>query len=229
MKADSPKLFIISAPSGTGKTSVFSRAKEILPALTLSVSCTTRSPRSGEKNGVDYFFISQEAFKKRIEDQDFIEWAEVFGNYYGTSKSAILENQQPGDIIVLDIDVQGTLQLMEKKEIEATYIFITPPSLEILKERLSNRGTESTESLKKRLGQAEKELSYKARYHYSIENNDLETAVDSLLSIIIKKHFQLTKSSTPDIESILKELTLQSTPDNKERIKNIISNILKLD
>ncbi|MBT4288172.1 MAG: guanylate kinase [Deltaproteobacteria bacterium] len=229
MKANPPKLFVISAPSGTGKTSVFSRAREVLPTLTLSVSCTTRSPRSGEQNGVDYYFISREIFKKRIKHQDFIEWAEVFGNYYGTSKSAIQENHQPGDIIVLDIDVQGTLQLMEKKDIEATYIFITPPSLEVLKDRLSNRGTESAESLKKRLGQAEKELSYKNRYHYSIENNDLETAVDSLLSIIIKEHFQLTKNTTPDIETILKKLNIQSLPDNQERIKNIISNILKTD
>jgi len=208
---------------------VFSRAREILPALTLSVSCTTRSPRPGEQNGVDYFFISQETFKKRIEHQDFIEWAEVFGNYYGTSKSTIQENHQPGDIIILDIDVQGTLQLMDKKDIEAVYIFITPPSLEVLKERLTNRGTESAESLKNRLGQAEKELSYKNRYHYSIENNDLETAVDSLLSIIIKEQFQLTKNSTPDVKTILEKLNIQSVPKNQERIKNIISNILKTD
>lgn len=229
MKARSPKLFVISAPSGTGKTSVYSRAKEILPILNLSISCTTRSPRPGEQNGVDYFFISRESFKKRIEHQDFIEWAEIFGNYYGTSKSAILENHQPEDIIILDIDVQGTLQLMEAKDIEATYIFITPPSLEVLKERLSNRGTESAASLKKRLGQAEKELSYQNRYHYSIENNDLETAVDALLSIIIKEYFQLTKNATPDIKTILKNLNIQSMSDNQDRIKNIISNILKTD
>ena len=229
MEKIAPKLFIISAPSGTGKTSVFTRAKEVLPALTLSVSCTTRSPRPGEKDGVDYFFTSKETFKKQIQNHDFLEWAEVFGNYYGTSRSLILKNHQPNEIVVLDIDVQGTLQLMKKKDLDAVYIFITPPSLDILRERLSNRGTESAESLQKRLGAAEKELSYKDRYHYSIENDDLETAVNALLSIIIQENFNLIKSTPQNTQTILDTIKSNQSVENLERLKNIISNILKTD
>ncbi len=228
MDAIPQRLFIISAPSGTGKTSVFLRAKEILPTLSLSVSCTTRTPRPGEKHGVDYFFINQESFKERIEKQDFLEWAEVFGNYYGTAKSHIQQSSLSGDIIVLDIDVQGALQLMEKKDIDAIYIFIKPPSLEVLKARLISRKTETTESLRKRLGTAKKELSYIDRYDYSIKNDDLELAVDDLLSIIIRSLY-LTNNKRTEKEQILKKLTSHQTPENQKRLKNIISNIIKTD
>lgn len=226
MNLISPKLFVISAPSGTGKTSVFSKAKEILPALKLSVSCTTRDPRPAEKDGEDYFFIDQKTFKERIEHQDFLEWAEVFGNYYGTSKSNIQQSCKSGNIVVLDIDVQGALQLMDKPDVEATYIFITPPSLAVLKERLVNRATETAESLEKRLGAAEKELACKDRYDYLIENDDLETAVDQLLSIVIKESLNTTKDTKSNVNTILETFAPHSIPGNQERLKNIISNII---
>ncbi|PCI28090.1 MAG: guanylate kinase [SAR324 cluster bacterium] len=202
----SPKLIVISAPSGTGKTSIFKSAQKIFPNLTLSVSYTTRNPREGEKQGVDYFFVSPEEFQQRIKDQDFLEWAEVYGNFYGSSKEFIKSSQKSGNIVLLDIDVQGAMQLRQIKNLNATFVFITPPSLEVLEKRLVSRGTETPESLKKRLGNAEHELTFQNQYDYTVVNDELDQAVRHLLSISLQESIDLCGITDKKDETILKEV-----------------------
>ncbi len=186
MEINQPKIIVVSAPSGTGKTTLIKLAKEKIPDLQLSVSHTTRSPRSGEQHGVDYYFISEDQFKEMITEDDFLEWAEVHGNYYGTSTSQIKKFVAEGKIVVLDIDVQGAMEIKLKSDLEATYFFIEPPSLHELKSRLENRQTETTQSLAKRIQNAETELTFKNRYDYVIMNDKLDNAVEEFIHIISK-------------------------------------------
>lgn len=160
------------------------RAKESLSNLVLSVSHTTRSPRTGEKNGEDYYFISEGQFREMIENGDFLEWAKVHGNYYGTSKNHIYDLLNKGKLVVLDIDVQGAMQIRGVKEIRACFIFIEPPSLQELRHRLENRASESDASLRKRIENAEQELAFKNRYDFVIMNDDLDRAVKEFVEIL---------------------------------------------
>ena len=202
-----PKLIILSAPSGTGKTSIIKQAKQIFPNLTLSVSYTTREPREGEVDGKDYFFVDREEFIKLRDNQEFIEWAEVFGNFYGTSKKFIQNAQKNNQIVILDIDVQGALQLKKIKDLSKSMIFIRPPSLEELKNRLIFRNTEDEESLKKRLGNAEKEMNYQNQYDYTIINNQLDQAVNEFIYLILKETIDFSTTNLlvlkEDISKIL--------------------------
>ncbi len=182
-----PKLFVISAPSGTGKTTIIKQVITSLPTVTLSISHTTRSPRISEKDGVDYFFVDKETFRLKIEQGDFLEWAEVHGNYYGTSKKHIEETIEKGRIVVLDIDVQGAMQVKRIDNIKSVFIFIEPPSMEELIRRLETRGTESKESLERRVSNANKELQYKDQYDYVIINDDLGNAVKEMEELIIQE------------------------------------------
>ncbi|MDH5560133.1 MAG: guanylate kinase [Deltaproteobacteria bacterium] len=182
-----PKLVVLSAPSGTGKSSIIQSARKIFPNLVLSVSYTTRPPRVGENNGVDYFFIGRDDFQERINKQEFIEYAEVFGNLYGTSKTFIKSAQADNRIVILDIDVQGAMQLKNYPDLQKTMIFIRPPSVEELGKRLRGRMTESEESLKRRLGQAEKEMGYADQYDHVIINNHLNQAVMEFIERILKE------------------------------------------
>jgi guanylate kinase len=179
-------LFVISGPSGAGKSSLI---KEVLrrhkEKLSFSVSCTSRQIREGEKEGIDYFFITEEDFKDKIEKDVFLEWAYVHGNYYGTSKEYIESIINQGRNCILDIDVQGALILMDKK-IEATYIFVSPPSIESLKERLMQRGTDIRETIELRVKNAELELKFKNKYQFIVVNDDFERALKELENIILK-------------------------------------------
>ena len=201
-----PKLIVISAPSGSGKTSVFKQARVILPNLMFSISYTTRQPRAGEADGSDYFFTDTERFKQMIADDQFLEWAEVYGNFYGTSKSYIAESQQAGKIVVLDIDVQGAIQLQQLPDLDAVFVYIMPPSLDELSKRLTNRGTEDEDSLKRRLANAEKEMSYRDRYDYQIVNDDLDQAVDDFLKVVIQECYELKGELESDINRVIREL-----------------------
>lgn len=178
-------LFIISAPSGAGKTTltkaVLNRFKDIL----YSVSHTTRELRSGEQDGVDYCFIPRDDFKKYINNGKWAEWAEVHGNYYGTSAEFIDKNLAAGRDILLDIDVQGTIQLLERYPDSVT-IFIMPPSLGILRNRLESRGTDSKAAIERRFENAQKEMAKKGLYRHVIVNDQLPDAVAELISIIEK-------------------------------------------
>lgn len=193
------RLFVISGPSGTGKGTI---CKELVKdeKIRLSVSMTTRSPREGEIHGVSYYFATKEEFRQKIAAGGFLEYAEVFGNYYGTPKMEVLELLDEGIDVLLEIDVQGALQIKEAYP-EAVLVFILPPSMKELRERLSGRGTETPEVLERRLGQATREISFAAQYDYAIINDRLDEVVDNVRVVIKAAHFGVTES----IHKIIKQ------------------------
>jgi guanylate kinase len=179
------KLFVISAPSGTGKTTLLRRVMAHLPGLSFSVSHTTRPPRPGEKNGIDYHYVSKAEFLAMIDQGLFLEHAEVHANLYGTSWAAIDQQCQAGLDVILDIDVQGASILRRSRQLAAAYIFISPPSIAELEKRLRGRGTESEEMLAIRLANARIEVQAVKEYEYLVINDQLEETVDLLSSIIV--------------------------------------------
>jgi guanylate kinase len=181
----SGRLFVISAPSGAGKTTLLKRVMEHLSGLVFSISHTTREPRPGELDGVDYHFISRAQFLAMIDRELFLEYAEVHDNLYGTSSEAIGSQLENGLDVVLDIDVQGAAILRKKGQPEATHIFISPPNLKELERRLRGRGTESEETIKLRLKNAATEIKAAAAYEYLIINDNIDEAVELLNAIIL--------------------------------------------
>lgn len=175
--------FIVSAPAGTGKTTLVKMLMKEFPCVVGSISYTTRMPRAGEVDGKDYHFISNEEFKRRIEENEFLEYVKLYGCYYGTSRLAVEELLAQGKHVILVIDTQGSIQLREK--FPATFIFLQPPSLEILRERLSLRKTESLLGIEERLAWAQKEFEAVVYYDYRIINDDLAVAYQILKSILI--------------------------------------------
>ncbi|MBQ7196158.1 MAG: guanylate kinase [Synergistaceae bacterium] len=182
-KLNHGKLFVISGPSGAGKGTLRERALSDFQNLVYSISCTTRQPREGEVDGVQYRFITHEKFKEDIEKNLFLEYAHVHADYYGTLKADVLKELEAGRDVLLEIDVQGALQVREKMP-EAILIFIAPPSIEELEKRLRDRHTETEEHLKLRLSNAIKELELKDEYDFVIINDDLETASRELRNLI---------------------------------------------
>lgn len=179
------KLFVVSAPSGTGKTTLLRRVMSQLPGLSFSVSHTTRVPRPGEKNGIDYYFVSKEEFLEMVDLELFIEYAEVHANLYGTSREAIDKKRNAGVDVILDIDVQGASILRRSRQLEATHIFIAPPSILELEKRLRGRGTEAEEMIAIRLNNARAELQEVKEYEYLVVNDRLEETMGILTSIIV--------------------------------------------
>ncbi len=176
-------LVVISGPSGSGKSTLVARLLEDSDDFTYSVSATTRSPRPGEVDGRDYFFVSREKFKEMIQNGDLLEWAEVYGRaFYGTPKEFILTTLKSSNI-VLDADVQGGLQIMETYP-DALFIFIEAESVEILEERIRSRGSMSPEDLEARLATARNELTFRDRYDHVITNIDIDQAFSELKQII---------------------------------------------
>jgi guanylate kinase len=171
------KLIIFSAPSGAGKTTIVHHLLKKIPALEFSVSATTRKPRGIEKEGKDYYFISKEEFLHRIAKKQFVEFEEVYsGTFYGTLRTEIERIWDEGKTVIFDIDVEGGLHLKRKYEDAALAVFVQPPSLEVLKQRLTGRGTDSEEKLKERFQKAEKELNYAPQFDIILKNHDLQTA-----------------------------------------------------
>ncbi len=179
-------IFIISAPSGAGKTSLIKKLLEEIDNIVFSISYTTRAPRGSEVDGKDYFFISESKFKQMIDKEEFLEYAKVHNHYYGTGKDYVLKNINSGKDIVLDIDWQGAKIVkdnLNQKEINLISIFILPPSFEALKERLLNRGTDSEEVINLRLKNALKEIEQSLTYDYLIINDNFSVAFDNLYAI----------------------------------------------
>jgi len=176
-------LFIISAPSGTGKTTIVRRILKEFPDIIFSVSATTRKKRENEKEGVDYFFLSEEEFSRKIAKGEFAEWEKFYDYYYGTLRRYIDENLDNGKSVLLEIDVKGAIKLKEKYP-EAVLIFIVPPSFDELANRLKKRQTEDEIDLQKRIERIEMELRLKDKFDYFINNVKLEQAVSDIKSLI---------------------------------------------
>ncbi len=177
MGADTRKIIIIAAPSGSGKTSITRYLLQQYPLLSLSISAATRKPRGEEKDGVHYHFISEDEFKQKIEENAFVEWEMVYeGSYYGTLKAELERIWNLGKVPILDIDVKGAIHLQDQFPHRCLSIFIEPPSVEELKKRLESRGTETPESLANRVNKASYELSFKNHFHKNILNDNLEKA-----------------------------------------------------
>ena len=178
-------LVVLSGPSGTGKGTVCGVVRNHLgDAVRYSISATTRKPRTGEEHGREYFFFSKEEFEALRDQNGFLEWAQVYDNYYGTPRAFVEEVLASGKDCILEIDPQGAL-LVRKATDEAVLVFIAPPSLEELRNRLTGRGTESAEEVEKRLSCAESELAYRDKYDYIIVNDDVETAAAKMEAILL--------------------------------------------
>jgi guanylate kinase len=176
-------LIVISGPSGAGKGTICKSLVE-KSNVWLSVSATTRSPREGEENGKNYFFISEKQFTEKIKCSDFFEYAEVYGNYYGTPKSSVIEMIDSGKDVILEIDIQGALRVKETC-LEGVFIFILPPSMKELKNRIVGRGSETQESLMTRLKSAYDEINYISKYNYAVINETVDETVNKIESIIV--------------------------------------------
>ena len=184
MMRDEGLLYIVSAPSGTGKTTLLKRVMDYFPDIKFSISFTTRPPRPGERDGKDYHFISPQRFQQMVKERAFAEWAEVLGNRYGTPLDSIREIRSQGIDLMLDIDSQGARQIKERFN-GGVFVFILPPSLEALKQRLKARGGDEQEVIQFRVAKARDEMKQAVWYNYLIINDNFEEAVEQLKSIII--------------------------------------------
>lgn len=180
-------LFIISAPSGAGKTTLCREVLDIFPGLRHSISFTTRAPRNGEVHGKDYYFVPQDEFERMIRAGEFAEWAEVHGNFYGTALSTLAESREKGIDLILDIDCQGA-KLLKEKQVAGVNIFILPPSYAELRRRLEGRDSDKPEVIQTRMNNAAAEISEARWYDYLIVNDVFSRAVEELRSIIIAEH-----------------------------------------
>lgn len=183
IKENKGAILIISGPSGCGKSTLLKEVYKDISDYYFSISTTTRAPRVGEKNGVDYFFVTKEEFEADIKNDDFLEYAKVHDNYYGTSLKPINKALEEGKLVIFDIDVQGHEIVRSKLDFIVTSVFITTPSLEILETRLNSRNTDSVEIIEKRIKNAKGEVEYFQDYDYLIINDDLEIAAKQLVCI----------------------------------------------
>lgn len=186
-------IFIISAPSGTGKTTLVRKVMEQVPGLRFSVSYTTRPPRAGEQEGEDYHFVSASVFQEMVEREEFLEWAEVLGNCYGTPKIDPKSLEVEGVDLILDIDTQGARRVREKMD-SAVSIYLLPPSMKALQERLTKRGLDSPEMIQFRLSQAKRDMEEVHHYHYIVVNENIEETVERLKAIIVEERARKEKT-----------------------------------
>jgi guanylate kinase len=195
-------VLVISGPSGAGKTSICRQLQAMLPDVTASVSCTTRLPRPGERDGRDYYFMSHEDFDAHVAAGDFLEWAVVHGNQYGTLRQHVADCTSAGQDVLLTIDVQGAAQLRAAR-LNAVYVFILPPSMAVLAARLEQRGSETAEVRQRRLAVAREELQHYTEYDYMIYNEQLTSAVETLRAIIVAERHRTARLGTDPLAVLL--------------------------
>ncbi len=195
-----PLVYIISAPSGSGKSTLVNELLKSVPDLDFSISYTTRSPRGSEQNGKQYYFVARSDFEKMIREDEFLEHAEVFGNYYGTARCFLRQAEQDGHDLLLDIDVQGAAQIQQKLP-DATSIFILPPNRKTLEERLRKRSEDREEVIQRRLVTATREIQNYGRYNYILINDRLPESIEMLNSIVLAERFLRTGDTLSDREA----------------------------
>jgi guanylate kinase len=188
-------VYIISAPSGSGKSTLVNQVRKTVPGLRFSISYTTRAPRAGEQNGREYFFVSRPEFEQMIGRDEFLEHADVFGNYYGTARRFLREAEREGKDLLLDIDVQGAAQI-KRKIPEAISIFVMPPNRKELEKRLRNRSLDTEDVIQRRLVTATREIENYSKYDYILVNDRLEDSIDALQSILLAE--RLKRSGVPE-------------------------------
>ena len=222
-------IYIISAPSGSGKSTLVNEIRKIVPGLEFSVSYTTRAPRGSEQNEREYYFVSKAEFKEMIRNNEFLEYADVFGKYYGTARRFLREAEEKGNDLLLDIDVQGAAQIKAKLP-EAVSIFILPPNREILEWRLRKRSEDPLEVIERRLDTATREIENYDKYDYILINDQLEVSTENLRSVLLAERFKRTGSlgTAPDRE-VLSRAERCQLENMRERVKPILDSFRKSD
>ncbi len=194
------RLLVVSGPSGAGKGSISKRIVEEVEDLIYSISMTTRAPRPDEIDGKNYYFVTHEVFEQTIEENGFLEYAKVYGEYYGTPRAKVMEYLEEGKDVVLEIDIQGAMNI-RKTYPKGVLIFILPPSMAELRTRITGRGSETKSNIELRLGEALKEIAYIDKYDYCVVNGDLDEAVNRVKAIIIAEHSRVEE----DIYELIQE------------------------
>lgn len=188
-------MFILSSPSGAGKTTISRMILEQDSQIRSSISCTTRAPRPGEVDGKDYHFVTQETFDRMVEEGEFLEWATVFGNSYGTPKAQVKAGLKDGQDYLFDIDWQGTQQLYQKLERDVVRVFLLPPSIEELRRRLTGRGTDSAEVIQGRMDRAHSEISHWDGYDYVVVNDDIDSCFEQVKKILAAERLRRARQT----------------------------------
>jgi guanylate kinase len=227
--AHKPLVYIISAPSGSGKSTLVNELLKSVRNLDFSISYTTRAPRGSEQNGKQYYFVSRPEFEKMIRDGEFLEHAEVFGNYYGTARRFLHEAEQKGHDLLLDIDVQGAKQIQQKLP-DATSIFILPPNRKTLEERLRKRGEDSEEVIQRRLVMAKREIQNYDRYNYILVNDRLAESIEMLQAIVRSERLLRSEKTLSDEEAATVALANRCRLANvRDRLKAILDSFKSPD